>query len=202
MAEGRSRRGCSAARTKGERCFSELGFWSSPGPKVFWRGCILQVNCVVPRIRPPPPELSRLYERRALKKSGPDGTLKLSGTAVPSLTTDPSALPPPPPSLGARDPTIPLAPEPQDAAAKSRPGVERPDLPSPPSPLRRPRPQQVQAPPLPTPGACCAFFPECGLQRQSPNFGAGTGDKTGAWIRSRGSAPGAVAQVGGRERRI
>lgn len=57
--------------------------------------------------------------------------------------------------------------------------MERPDLPSPPSPLRRPRPQQVQAPPLPTPGACCAFFPECGLQRQSPNFGAGTGDKTG-----------------------
>lgn len=55
----------------------------------------MQVNCVVPRIRPPPPELSRLYERRALKKSGPDGTLKLSETAVPSLPTDPSALSPP-----------------------------------------------------------------------------------------------------------
>lgn len=106
------------------------------------------------------------------------------------------------PSLGARDPTIPLEPEPQDATAKSRPGVERPDLPSPPSPLRRPRPQQVQAPPRPTPGARCAFFPECRLQRQSPNFGAGIGDRTRAWIRSRGSAPGAVAQVGRREQRI
>lgn len=153
----------------------------------------------------PSPELSGLYERhrkhwerQGLKKSGPDGTLKLSGAALPSFPTDPSALLPPYPPWEREIQPFLLHPNPKTPQQRPGPASGVQICPA----LRRPQPQQVQAPPRPTPGACCAFFPECELQRQSPNFGAGTGDRTGSLIRSRGSASGAVAQVGRREQRV
>lgn len=100
----------------------------------------------------PFPELSGLYERhrkhwerQGLKKSGPDGTLKLSGAALPSFPTDPSALLPPYPPWEREIQPFLLHPNPKTPQQRPGPASGVQICPA----LRRPQPQQVQAPPRP-----------------------------------------------------
>ena len=138
-------------RGRGRECLRTWLLEFSKGDEGFLGGCISRANCGVLRVSlrhlpSPRYQAPNARERLVLIRSGPDGTLKLWGTAIPSCLTDPLALHPPcPPPARETQPT-PLVSEYQHAAPKSGLGTPRPDLRIPPSPSRGLSPSRFRLP--------------------------------------------------------